>query len=120
MILLELKYVTLPEMTKYYITDEYKDMLIDRLMKGYYDNRQFEFNVYCDNDVILFDILRIIISKSEKITLGDQMKCEYELDTKNPTMNIFKFVYDDHTVEAALRFVSIACTDKMQMNFIIV
>lgn len=115
---MKIENVDLPCMCKYYIAERYIDLLKGSLLHA--DVIISGDILHCNMryDETIFYVLKTILDKTEKITIGDMLKYEYELDIGSGTEgHIFTFYFHQETpVHCSLHSVY-SDEDKIKMDF---
>ena len=74
--------VSMPKVLDYYISPKYKELLNEKFVTGHCEIDRDKLYLVIDYDPDLFACLKLYIDKTEKITLGNVYKYEYEHDVK--------------------------------------
>lgn len=114
--------VILPKIINYYVSDNCMQKIKDTLLFGsnVYQEKN-DLHVTTENDFDAFDALKLIKSKSERITLGEQMKFEYEMDISMPNGHLFQFKLDDgREINCSLNIVHILDNNDIKLVFKII
>ena len=98
---MNIKDITLPVMINYYVNSKFIPYLKDKLLHANFVEYPDMIHAYLENNIVVFRSMKIILDKSERITLGNQTKFEYELDVTAPTANVFYFTMEDCNSEIA-------------------
>lgn len=72
----------LPKVMDYYISAQYKQLLNDKFLDGYFEISDNKIYLIIDYDPDLFTCLELYINKTKKITKGNMFVYEYEHDIK--------------------------------------
>ena len=80
---MKIENVDLPCMCKYYIAERYIDLLKGSLLHADVIISGDILHCNMKYDETIFYVLKTILDKTEKITIGDMLKYEYELDKIN-------------------------------------
>lgn len=81
---MKLKNIVLPKIIDYYISPKNIEFLNDYLMNQDFIIKERSdsncISIFMDYNSDIFGILKTIIDKTEKVTVGDMYKYQYELD----------------------------------------
>lgn len=86
--------VILPKIIDYYVSDGCAKKIKQTILKSIVEKNGDKLILTADNDFEVFDALRLIRCKTEKVTLGEQRKYEYELDVSAPNAHLFTLKTD--------------------------
>lgn len=90
--------VILPKIISYYISDSCIEKIREKVIGHILIPKEDKIVIEATNDFEVFDALKLIKSKTEKMTLGDQHKYEYEMDISIPDGHLFEFILTDDSV----------------------
>ena len=104
--------LTMPLILDYYVVKNNIDYSRHKLLTF---DAQLDDNyiiIDLDDDFIIYEVMKMIIIKTEKITVGNQLKYEYELDIHSSRdSHLFKFLFDNG-VEVKAKLISIKERDN--------
>ena len=88
--------VIFPKIINYYVSNNCIYKIKDAFLykTKVYQDANDELVFISENNFEVFDALKLFKNKTEKITLGEQMKFEYEMDISMPNGHLFEFTLD--------------------------
>src|SRR5574344_1938855 len=117
---MEIKEVVLPKIIDYYISDSCAKKIEQSILSSAVEKFDDKIVLVSNNDFEVFDALRLIRCKTEKVTLGEQRKYEYEMDVSAPNAHLFTLKVDDTPIECTLIAVYNLENSDLKMTFVIV
>lgn len=89
--------VILPKIIDYYVSDGCAEKIKHSILNSTVEKIDDKLILVSGNDFEVFDALKLIRCKTEKVTLGEQRKYEYELDVSAPNAHLFTLKTDDNS-----------------------
>lgn len=115
---MKIENVDLPSICKYYIAERYIDLLKRAICLSEIEISGDILHCNMKYDESIFYVLKTILDKTEKITIGDMLKYEYELDIGSGNDgHIFTiYIHDKDLIHCSLHSVY-SDHDKIKMDF---
>ena len=112
--------VILPKIIDYYVSDGCAEKIKQAILNSTVEEKEDKLILITNNDFEVFDALRLIRCKTEKVTLGEQRKYEYELDVSAPNAHLFSLKIDDKSIDCTLIGVNNLENSDLKIVFMIV